>query len=161
MKLKLSLMLALLVLCSASAFAVAPFSMTVEAGATPNSWVYTLTNNDTTGDVIPTYLDILWDPAVPTSYYTVTAAPAGWVINPSFDWPAFDAIGNDPGPEQSLSGFELTADTYAPFFTAYYNVMSDEFTFDGAVTPVPEPGSLLALLGGVASLGAMIRRRIA
>ena len=163
MRLKFSLMLALamLVLCSASAFAVAPFSMTVEAGATPHSWVYTLTNNDTTGDVIPTGLDIVWDPAVPTSYYTITGTPAGWVVNSSYDWPAWDALSNDPAAGESLKGFEFTAQTYAPYFTAYYNVMGEDIWYDGEVAPVPEPGSLLGLLGGVASLGAMLRRRIA
>lgn len=162
MKLKLSLMLALvlLLLCSTSVFAIVPpFSMTVGPGAAPDTWAYTLYNDDTTGYVIPMYLDIVWNPAVPTSYYTVSGTPAGWVVNPGYDWPAWDAIGIDPESGESLTGFELTAPTFAPDFVAYYNVLGEERSYEGNVTLVPEPSSMLALLGGLGSLGAMIRRR--
>ncbi|MBP6964469.1 MAG: PEP-CTERM sorting domain-containing protein [Armatimonadetes bacterium] len=161
MKLTLSLIIALAViaLCSTSAFAVGPFSMTYGPGAAPGTWIYTLINNDAPGgDVIPLYLDIYWDPAVASDYFTVVGAPAGWVVNPAYDFPAFDAVGNDPGPGEKLKGFEIAAPTPALFFTAYYSVLGEEQTpYDGVA--VPEPGSMMALLGGVASLGAMIRRR--
>jgi hypothetical protein len=161
MKLKLSLMLALviLVLCSTAVSAApAPFSMTYEQSS-PGVWTYTLFNDDTTGDVIPTGLDLIWDPAQPTSYYTVTGTPDGWIVNPSYDWPAWDAFGNDPVSGDSLAGFEITAATPAPYFTAYYNVLGNDLWVDGEAMPTPEPSSMFALFSGVAGLGAMIRRR--
>lgn len=163
MKLTVSLIIALamIALCSTSAFAaIEPFSMTYGPGAAPGTWIYTLINNDTIGDVIPLYLDIYWDPAVASDYFTVLGAPAGWVVNPAYDFPAFDAVGNDPGPGEKLKGFEISAPTPALCFTAYYSILGEEQTpYDGEV--VPEPGSIMALLGGVASIGAMVRRRIA
>ena len=162
MRLKLALVFALtlLVMCSTSSFAVAElFSMTYGQGAPGVGWIYKLTNNDTTGNVVVTGLDIVWDPAVPSTYYTVTGTPTGWVENPSFGWPAWDAVVNDPEPGESLSGFSFTAPTAAPYFTVYYNVLTDSLYYDGEATP--EPSSLLALLSGVGVLGAMIKRRIA
>jgi hypothetical protein len=96
---------------------------------------------------------------VPPGYYAVTGTPAGWVENTDYDFPAWDAIGNDPGPGASLKGFAFTAPTPAPYFTVYYNVLGSDQWYDGEC--VPEPGSMLALLGGLGSLGALIRRRVA
>ncbi len=158
-RVSLVLALAMLAICCTSAFAAPePFSMTY--GNESGSWVYRLFNNDISGDVIIWGLDIYWDPAVPTDYYTITGTPAGWAFNPAYGLPGWDAIENDPGPGESLKGFAFTAATPAPLFTVYYNVLGNDCTFEG--TAVPEPGSLLALLGGVGSLcGMMIRRRIA
>ena len=159
MKLKYCLVfaLAVVVLSGTSALADTLFSVNYKAGATPGTWVYTLWNNDPSGLANVTGMDLYWDEPVDPSYYSIVNTPDGWEEFPGVaDCPAWDAIQNNPEPGDNLSGFVVQSALPAAYYTVYY-VYYDQMDESGQV--VPEPSSMLALLGGAAALGAMIRRR--
>lgn len=159
MKLKYCLVLALamLILCSTSAFAaVSLFSVNYKMGSTPGTWIYTLRNNDLSGDAVLVGLDLYWDDPMAPDYWSITATPAGWAIYEYADCPAWDAILNVPGPGAGLTGFVVASPTPATQYTVYYSTTTDLEEYGDVV---PEPSSMLALMGGVAAIGAMIRRR--
>ncbi|MBI2844850.1 MAG: hypothetical protein HYX78_15765 [Armatimonadetes bacterium] len=148
-------------ICFASAALGVPFNVTVVPGSESSTWVYTIFNNDTTGDVIPLALDIEWDEGQAPDSYTVVGSPQGWEPNDSFDWPAWDAVDTfEPSAGKSLSGFVLSAPTPGLNYTVSYLEVADMKMDSGRVQIIPEPAALHTVLSGlVAGFGILLRRR--
>lgn len=161
MKLKnyLLILATMAVIFMATAADAEPFAVSVTQGADASTWVYTLYNNDATGDIIPVGLDLEWDEPVS---YSILGSPEGWEPNYFYDFPAWDAVSsNEPSSGNSLSGFVISADCPALNYTAWYLNLGQIESESGCVTvsEVPEPSCLLSLFGGLSSIGIFAIRR--
>ena len=170
MKTRLIAISAMLALCLAPAvYADGIFSATCEL-VEPGVYVYTLYNNGTE-DEVPWTMDLDWildwdegqDPYMP---FEITAAPEGqdWFANDFLPYPAFDSIGIDPVGGGSVAGFEITAGEPAAYFRVFYQdadfqVVDQVGSVTDLTSPIPEPGSLAAMLSGLVGMGLIRRRR--
>lgn len=163
MSLRLDLTLALLAIClltAASAAVAGNFAVTAMPGPDPSSWTFELFNNSDPADMlILSGLDLFWEDGVEIPAFTITSTPAGWVVNDQYNWPAWDAVGNEPESGSSLPGFDVTTSIMPTKFTVWYYQLTDFLFEDGDVTTVPEPASMAAVLSGLAGLCAVVRRR--
>ena len=160
---------AVLALCLApAAYADGPFSATCEL-AEPGVYVYTLYNNGIEDEVAWT-LDLNWildwdEGQDPYMTFEITGSPEAfdWFANTSFPFPAFDSFGVDPAGGASVTGFEITADEPAAYFRVYYqDGLGELIAQSGSVADltIPEPGSLAAMLSGLAGVALIRRRRV-
>ncbi|MCL5104387.1 MAG: PEP-CTERM sorting domain-containing protein [Armatimonadetes bacterium] len=158
---------------SSAAFAVDPFTMS----ATPSgpNWVYQLTNNSSLY-VVEVYLH--WD-SVPGSAadlagaaanYTPTtsfiSAPAGWLEVAGAV--GISNSGAGIAPSGTLNNYTVNytpGSTGASWFSVGTctdsigsNYANTGTTYQIAGAAVPEPGSIVALFGGLAGLGFKLRR---
>ena len=151
----------LFILTAAGSFASpAPFGVIAAPGALAGSWIYTLSNHDTTGEVLPYGLDLDW-PEGQASLFSISGTPTGWVIYTESTGPSWSAnTTNEPTAGHSLSGFEVAGVTAPPtIFTVWYTVGIDDNNFQGNVDVVPEPAGVVSLLAGLSGLYAFMRRR--
>lgn len=155
------LVVLLALLCSVSVYAaIPPFDITYSKVGDSN-WLYTLYNNTAKDDnVIPYGLDLEWNEGEAPGSYQVVGSGAGWLENSSYGFPCWDADASttEPSGGNWLSGFEISAPNPALNFTVYFISAGSMESFSGTATPVPEPGCLLSLLGGMACIGTVLRR---
>ena len=166
MKVRFGFTLAVLAMCLlasvAQAGVVGPYAVTFDLSTS----VYTLFNNGINNEVA-WYMDLNWildwnEDQTPQMPFTITASPEAslWFAYKGIGFPSWDSFGMDPLPGASVTGFAVDAESPATYFHIVYdNDFGYYFEQEGDVTMVPEPGSLLGLLSGLAGLGAMIRRR--
>jgi len=152
------------------------FSASVYQDQNTLYWVYALTNNAEPSDTILGF-EINWDnlfdendPPAQALSATVIGRPDDWIEAFWWPWPNWDpnpAPGDPirPLPGDELSGFIVDSEEPATHFRVTYTYYDDqvgdfvEGTFAGEITAVPEPSSLLAVLGSLGSLSALVRRR--
>lgn len=164
MKLKnyLLILATMAVIFMATAADAEPFAVSVTQGADASTWIYTLYNNDATGDIIPLWLDLEWAESQGPVSYSILGSPEGWEPNYLYGFPSWDAVlTNEPSSGNSLSGFIISADCPALNYTAGYLNLGEIESDSGCVTvsEVPEPGCLLSLFGGLSSIGIFAIRR--
>jgi len=127
----------------------------------PNAWLYAVMNTSSSTDFSIWLLQIEVDER--TSVVGVSS-PSGWTANLDVEFVVMWMTGSDYVPAgQSLPGFQAEFDSepaYQCWTVMFRNAaVQGECPVDFGNVLLNEPGAILAILTGLASLGAQLRKR--
>lgn len=160
----------LLIICNCQAASCLPqdendFSAAVlgisESSDGTFTWTYDIANTSSNPSYTMWFVGIQIDPS---TQVVEIITPSGWLAdNSQADLIAWTYLTGELAQGEAASGFKVTYSSqpeYQIWLAQFSNYSTGDLKYaEGSVATTPEPGSMVALLAGLAPLGAMLSRR--